>query len=586
MANEFKIKKGLIVNGSGSTILDIQGSQGQLFSVTDQLSGSLFSVNDISGIPIMEVFSDNTVNLGTFNAEAIKVSGSFATMTGSLFGTASWANNATTASFATNALTSSLTTTAVTGSNVLVTTSSTSNTFKVPFINHTGNTTGVYGLLQDSESAIFTYNPSTNILAVPTINSTIANRTGDGLATAPGFGFINSTQTGIYLPSSNVMGFTTAGTERMRIDTSGNIGINTAAPSSRLHIQSGRVLVQDAPITTGVIRPSFSDIQNSNELLRLYTVSGQGNGYISNPNGPLYLGASAQTGSIVINTNGNVGIGTTTPATRLDINSTSSETVARLNSTGGSELRLSSLTFSRIATWNGTDLVFATNRDERMRILSTGNVGIGTTNPQTPLDIVHSNNSFGSTIRLENTNTGASAITSIGFVQASSGGTRNASLNLFTDGTLDLLTTNGSIWFRTSNTSSMFIDTSQRVGIGTQSPTSRLHVSGSALFENGVFVVDVTNNELIIDGNVGIQTPGSPENWVHIQTEPSTGKRLRIDALQDKTSPLTYTPGSGNTVNEIIGNVVNDNVLGEPDYWMEIELNSNGNIVFIPCYLP
>ena len=91
--NEFKVKKGLIVQGSGSTLLDIQGSQGQLFSVTDSLSGSLFSVNDISGMPIMEVFSDDRVLLGTFNAEAIKVSGSTASVTGSLLGTASWATN-------------------------------------------------------------------------------------------------------------------------------------------------------------------------------------------------------------------------------------------------------------------------------------------------------------------------------------------------------------------------------------------------------------------------------------------------------------------------------------------------------------
>ena len=107
MANEFKVKKGLVVNGSGSVILDVQGSQGQLFSVTDQLSGSLFSVNDISGIPILAVSSDDSVKLGTFTKEAIKVSGSNAVITGSftgslsgsLFGTASWANNASTASF-------------------------------------------------------------------------------------------------------------------------------------------------------------------------------------------------------------------------------------------------------------------------------------------------------------------------------------------------------------------------------------------------------------------------------------------------------------------------------------------------------
>lgn len=75
-----KIKNGLIVIGdsssSGGVILDIQGLSGQLFSVTDDLTGSIFSANDISGIPIMEVFADGTVNIGTFGAEAIIVTGS------------------------------------------------------------------------------------------------------------------------------------------------------------------------------------------------------------------------------------------------------------------------------------------------------------------------------------------------------------------------------------------------------------------------------------------------------------------------------------------------------------------------------
>ena len=64
MANEFKIKKGLIVTGaSGGTVVDIQGSQGQLFSVTDNLSGSIFAVSDISGVPIFDV---NSSGLSTF----------------------------------------------------------------------------------------------------------------------------------------------------------------------------------------------------------------------------------------------------------------------------------------------------------------------------------------------------------------------------------------------------------------------------------------------------------------------------------------------------------------------------------------
>ena len=64
MANEFKIKKGLIVTGAdGGTVVDIQGSQGQLFSVTDDLSGSIFAVSDISGVPILDVNSSGTVTI-------------------------------------------------------------------------------------------------------------------------------------------------------------------------------------------------------------------------------------------------------------------------------------------------------------------------------------------------------------------------------------------------------------------------------------------------------------------------------------------------------------------------------------------
>jgi hypothetical protein len=61
----------LTVYKSGSTVLDVQGSQGQLFSITDSLSGSLFSVNDISGLPILEVFSDNTILMGDYIAPSL-----------------------------------------------------------------------------------------------------------------------------------------------------------------------------------------------------------------------------------------------------------------------------------------------------------------------------------------------------------------------------------------------------------------------------------------------------------------------------------------------------------------------------------
>jgi hypothetical protein len=102
MANEFIARKGLIalddsqitgsldvsgsltINTSGSTVFEIIGSEGQLFAVTDNLSGSLFAVSDVSGLPILEVFSDDTVKIGSFNAEAITVSGSNTTLGGVL----------------------------------------------------------------------------------------------------------------------------------------------------------------------------------------------------------------------------------------------------------------------------------------------------------------------------------------------------------------------------------------------------------------------------------------------------------------------------------------------------------------------
>ena len=63
----------LTVYGSGSAqpVFTVQGSQGELFSITDSLSGSLFSVNDISGLPIMEVFSDNTTLMGSYLAPSL-----------------------------------------------------------------------------------------------------------------------------------------------------------------------------------------------------------------------------------------------------------------------------------------------------------------------------------------------------------------------------------------------------------------------------------------------------------------------------------------------------------------------------------
>ena len=47
--------------------LSFDGTSGQLFSITDDLTGTIFSVNDISGIPSIEVNADGTVSLAEFS---------------------------------------------------------------------------------------------------------------------------------------------------------------------------------------------------------------------------------------------------------------------------------------------------------------------------------------------------------------------------------------------------------------------------------------------------------------------------------------------------------------------------------------
>lgn len=65
----------LTVVGSGnsttSPIFVVRGSQGELFSVTDSLVGSLYVVSDISGLPVLEVFSDSTILMGNYQAPSL-----------------------------------------------------------------------------------------------------------------------------------------------------------------------------------------------------------------------------------------------------------------------------------------------------------------------------------------------------------------------------------------------------------------------------------------------------------------------------------------------------------------------------------
>ena len=61
---------------SGSGLFEIQGSTTTLFSVTDDLTGELFAVNDASGLSIISAHTDRTVKLGKPGGFGIVISGS------------------------------------------------------------------------------------------------------------------------------------------------------------------------------------------------------------------------------------------------------------------------------------------------------------------------------------------------------------------------------------------------------------------------------------------------------------------------------------------------------------------------------
>ena len=76
----------LVVEGSGSEVFTVKGTNGTLFSVSDELSGSLFAVTNVAGLPVVEAFSNNKVNLGPFSKPVGVTDSGSLTVSGSMTG--------------------------------------------------------------------------------------------------------------------------------------------------------------------------------------------------------------------------------------------------------------------------------------------------------------------------------------------------------------------------------------------------------------------------------------------------------------------------------------------------------------------
>ncbi|MDB4761384.1 hypothetical protein OAG04_00070 [bacterium] len=89
---------GLFINSTGTgannTLFSVDGSNGRLFGVTDEVTGTVFSVNDAAGLPIVEVESTSDfdkITIGEYGSDLLVLSGqTTAEVTGSQIATQSW----------------------------------------------------------------------------------------------------------------------------------------------------------------------------------------------------------------------------------------------------------------------------------------------------------------------------------------------------------------------------------------------------------------------------------------------------------------------------------------------------------------
>ena len=310
--------------------------------------------------------------------------------------------------------------------------------------------------------------------------------------------------------------YTSAGSynERMRIDASGNVGIGTPSPVSKLHAYTAS--------GNNIVRSESGDNYAAFQTL----ASGTNSGYIffNNASGETGRITSANGGTMVFSNNGTqermridslgkVGIGTSSPLTILEIEDLQSQLT--IDSTASSFSRVvhqhNGTSMWTTGTRSASDYHIYRESGSGNVIIDQANVGIGTSAPDESL-VVNGGVKIRGTNKLSFTNTSDQT-----FIHA-------ASSNVLA--------------FNTNSTERMRIDASGNVGIGTSAPIHRLSVdssnrlwnvnddgptnyvttsatntSGSVVFHRQVAdrfhfgrAVDGTDDKVIIDsaGNVGI----------------------------------------------------------------------------------
>lgn len=339
------------------------------------------------------------------------------------------------------------------------------------------------------------------------------------------------------------------------MDNAGNVGIGTTSPNASA---SGTTLhlVTEGDTWPFLKLERINGVTKTNRSWETF-ISSDGSYLIRDtggPTDPFVIQPGASTNSFVINSTGNVGIGTSSPTYPLEVNgsilidttSSGDGIFFELSSAAKGSVSTSALGL-RVDSASGENLIFSEAGSEKMRIeATTGNVGIGTASPGKTLVVNASSSDNGLLVMAPGT-------TEVRLNDTSGNNQWTIMAGIQNHNDFGIHEGGGAAAYR------FYIqNTTGNVGIGTTEPGTALHISGTAA---GAGVTTTVTNTAV-DGTSYFRMTGDSGLSTGIfrggSTYASYGGALSLNIYQGNNAPIAFITSNSATPQMVLtgaGNV-------------------------------